>query len=209
VRVDGPDGEIEIEAARVVLAMPPRLVAATDLSPALDPDFRARLAAVPTWMAGHAKFLAVYDTPFWVGQGLSGDAISHRGPMAEIHDASPHPGGTGALFGFLGVPAEMRLAHAEALPAACLAQLVALFGPAAGEPRATVYRDWADNPFTATAADHSVPAGHPAYGLPSSGAVQWDGRLILSGTETAGGDGGFLEGALEAAETASALILEG
>ncbi len=38
-------------------------------------------------MAGHAKVVALYERPFWREQGLSGDAISHCGTLAEIHDA--------------------------------------------------------------------------------------------------------------------------
>ncbi|EDT04545.1 hypothetical protein BamIOP4010DRAFT_1927 [Burkholderia ambifaria IOP40-10] len=58
-------------------------------------------------MAPHAKYIAIYDTPFWRDQGLSGEARSARGPFGEIHDASM-PGGCAALFGFFGVPAQVR-----------------------------------------------------------------------------------------------------
>ncbi|MFS0906790.1 hypothetical protein AB3N02_27595 [Priestia aryabhattai] len=58
-------------------------------------------------MAGQAKAVAIYDRPFWRELGLSGFVSSWVGPLQEIHDASPDVG-SGALFGFLGIPARMR-----------------------------------------------------------------------------------------------------
>ena len=71
----GSSGPIKVIADSVILALPPRLVAGTiAFSPELPSDLRDALDAVPTWMAGHAKVLAVYDRPFWRAQGLSGTA---------------------------------------------------------------------------------------------------------------------------------------
>ena len=63
-------------ARHIVLALPPRLAARLRFDPALPDRTLAGLAAVPTWMAGHAKFVAVYTRAFWREAGLSGDAIS-------------------------------------------------------------------------------------------------------------------------------------
>jgi len=51
-------------------------------------------------MAGQAKLVAAYPAPFWRAEVLNGDAISHRGPLAEIHDASPADAGTVTRVGF-------------------------------------------------------------------------------------------------------------
>ena len=64
-------------------------------------------------MAPHAKYVAVFDTPFWREAGLSGAGRSGRGPMTEIHDASL-PGQAAALFGFLGVPPDVRKSAGDA-----------------------------------------------------------------------------------------------
>lgn len=170
-------------ADRVVLALPPRIASGMGLS----------LPDAPTWMAGHAKLVAVYDSPFWRISGLNGDAISHRGPLAEIHDASPLDASQGALFGF-AVPGAARTHNFESQ---ALAQLVRLFGPEADEPQQVLIKDWSTDPATATAADQIPPASHPFY-RPISGGR----RLVFAGTETAPTEGGFLEGALEAAEAA-------
>lgn len=96
-------------------------------------------------MAPHAKYLAVYDKPFWREQGLSGEARSARGPMGEIYDASI-PGGSAALFGFLGVPAAVRRSvPEEALLSHCRAQFARLFGPQAATPQAEFIKDWAQD----------------------------------------------------------------
>ena len=43
-------------------------------------------------MAGHAKFIALYERAFWREAGCSGTAMSQRGPLTEIHDASDELG---------------------------------------------------------------------------------------------------------------------
>jgi len=172
-----------LRAQRVVLALPPRLAVGLGIS---APD-------VPTWMAGHAKLVAIYDTPFWRQAGLNGDAVSHRGPLAEVHDASPADGAEGALFGF-AVPGAARGSDFEAQ---ALTQLSRLFGPEAANTRDVLIKDWSSDPATATPADLTPPRAHPQYRT-----IEISRRVVFAGTETAAMEGGFLEGALEAAEVA-------
>ncbi len=199
--VSGPDGPIIEQARKVVFALPPRLV---DVSITAGPEFPADACAAmrrtPTWMAGHAKVIAIYESPFWRTHGLSGDAISHQGPLMEIHDASPMDNAVGALFGFVGTPVERRRGNAEALKHAALDQMVALFGPDAATPVDLIYKDWALDAETATEQDHAVLDHHPAYGMPGPLLGLWQNRLHFAGTEVAPTEGGYLEGALEAAE---------
>ncbi|MEM6974420.1 MAG: FAD-dependent oxidoreductase [Pseudomonadota bacterium] len=194
-----------IEADRVVLAMPPRLAGGLDFCPALPASALRAMAGVPTWMAGQAKAVAVYGRPFWREAGLSGDAMSRRGPMVEIHDASPVDGQCAALFGFIGVPPAAR-ADEQALRRAIVAQLGLLFGDEATTPHALYLKDWAFDPMTATAADATPQHVHPAYGLPAALEDLWNGHLTLAGTEVAATYGGYIEGALEAAEAALARL---
>lgn len=186
-------------AGHVVLALPPRVAAGLTFSPELATEQVRALALVPTWMAGHAKFVAVYATPFWRHDGLSGDAASHAGPLVEIHDASPGTGRPGALFGFYGVPADIRRDNPEPLAEATMAQLERLFGPAARNPRHTRLQDWAFEPETATPDDRRPPTAHPEYGPLPAFETAWGGRLLLGGSETAPTFGGYMEGALERA----------
>lgn len=188
-------------ADRIVLAMPPRLMAKLEFSPALSPQTIRAMEAIPTWMAGQAKAVAVYDTPFWRSAGMSGDAISRRGPMVEIHDASPADGGPFGLFGFIGIPVAAR-ANEQALREAVQTQFVRLFGENAAAPRKLFIKDWALDDYTSTRADSLPTHRHPTYGLPDAMTDLWDGALVAAGTEVAQGFGGFVEGALESAEVA-------
>lgn len=196
-----------ITADQIVLALPPRLIANLNITPAL-PD-ASTLSNTPTWMGAHAKFVAIYDRPFWREAGLSGDASSRRGPMVEIHDASPADASYGALFGFVGIPAHIRKDAGQALDAACLTQLGHLFGEQAAKPITSKLEDWSAAPLTATSADATPPAGHPAYLLPAAFERVWDHKLIFATTEMTTDNGGLIEGALAAAERAAAIILQG
>ena len=207
LRMRDADGKEEsLVATRVVFALPPRLLeSSVAFTPA--PATRALWRATPTWMAPHAKFLAVYDRPFWREQGLSGTAQSAVGPMVEIHDASAHAG-KAALFGFVGVPAAARQQIGGALAGHCLRQLVRLFGPGAGDAVATYFKDWAADPLTATADDRDVSAGHPVAGGAPWLDPAWAGRAVMAGSETAPEHPGYLEGALLAAWQAVTMLLE-
>ena len=189
----------QIHAQHVVLALPPRIAAGLAFSPALSPAALQAMTNTPTWMAGQAKALMIFDRPFWRDMGLSGEAMSQFGPMVEIHDASPVEGTPGALFGFIGVPPAHRQ-DKPALDAALRQQVVRLFGPDAPEPQDVIVKDWAETRWTATERDLAPLTAHPRYGLPAALNELWEGRLHFGNTEVAAGFGGFLEGALEAAD---------
>ncbi len=196
-------GSRQVLARNVVLAIPPRVIVQhIEFEPALPAGIVDDLQSIPTWMAGQAKLFALYPQPFWRAAGLSGDAISHLGPLVEIHDASPANAEYGALFGFVGVPVGAPLRAPASLAAAARAQLLTLFGPAAANPLDILLKDWADDDCTATAADGNSSA-HPQYGMPASLAGLADQGLIFASSEMAAQFGGFIEGALEAAENAS------
>ncbi|WP_171208200.1 MULTISPECIES: NAD(P)/FAD-dependent oxidoreductase [unclassified Ruegeria] len=195
----------EIKAKQVVLALPPRVASRITFSPVLPQATRTAMTGIATWMAGQAKAFAVYETPFWREAGLSGDAMSRCGPMVEIHDASPAEGGPYALFGFIGVPPQARQ-DASSLHQALQDQLIRLFGPKAADPIALFVKDWAFDRYTAIESDQRPLTAHPAYGLPQAMSGLWDNALIFAGTEVATQFGGYVEGALEAAENAMARI---
>ena len=200
VRADGR--EHRMRASHVLFALPPRLLEATvSFAPALDAGTVQRWRATPTWMAPHAKVFALYERPFWRDAGLSGAARSMVGPLVEIHDATT-ASGRAALFGFVGVSAEQRKAAGrDAIVAASIRQLAGLFGPEAAKPAATLFKDWAADPLTATAADqiagdHPIPDRRPWVG------GEWRKHVLLAGSETSSSEPGYLAGAVQAAERA-------
>ena len=202
-----PDGTTQtILADQVIAALPPRLLAAISFSPAIDPATMQRWQETPTWMAPHAKFFALYDRPFWRDAGLSGTAQSLVGPLGEIHDATT-ASGKAALFGFPSVGADTRASMGEAVFAqACLEQFARLFGPEALHPRATLFKDWAADPLTATP-DDRVAGGHPVPTAAPWVAGAWQHHLSLGGSESSPTEPGYMAGAVTAAQRAVAEVM--
>jgi monoamine oxidase len=207
-RVELVASDRPVTASRVIAALPPRLFAQkVSLHPAPVSRDLSRWQATATWMAPHAKVFALYDRPFWRDAGLSGMAQSMVGPLVEIHDATTASGKV-ALFGFVGVPAANRVALGdEALIHAAIQQLARLFGPEAGSPRATLIKDWAQDQWTATNAD-AVSSAHPAAFDGEWVTGQWQGRLLMAGSEASPSDPGYLAGAIEASQKAVLSVCE-
>jgi monoamine oxidase len=201
-------GELEKEpwarfsTSKIILALPPRIAAATILfDPDLSHNLTQAMLKMGTWMAGQAKFCALYEEPFWRQTGLSGQAFSECGPLGEIHDGSNNGQGPYGLTGFVGIPAVQRN-HQQLLTEAILSQLAIIFGKPAAQPTTFFYQDWARERFTATQFDQPPMYEHPIYHPPAGQTSIWDGTLHFAGTETADQHGGYLEGALTAAERA-------
>lgn len=65
-----------------IFTLPPRLVAYhIEFSPSHPPELIVDIGKKPTWMAGQAKVVAVYDCPFWMKAGLSRYVLSDVGPL--------------------------------------------------------------------------------------------------------------------------------
>jgi len=91
----------QINAKRVVLTLPPSLIANSIIfDPPLQPSTLDAMKQCPVWMGGFSKVVALFDSPpFWQRSGLSGAAMSRIGPMTEIHNHdAPN---RSALFGFV------------------------------------------------------------------------------------------------------------
>jgi monoamine oxidase len=105
------------------------------------------------------------------------------------------------LSGCLGIPAVQRNQQ-KSLTAAILSQLAIIYGQPAAQPSTFFYQDWARERFTATPLDQPPMVEHPYYQPPAGQTSFWDGTIHFAGTETAIQHGGYLEGALSAAERA-------
>ncbi|MDY6888791.1 MAG: FAD-dependent oxidoreductase [Pseudomonadota bacterium] len=201
------DNKVNVE--HVMLALPPRLAASQiTFTPALPSDLVTQWQNTATWMAPHAKYIAVYDTPFWRKQTLSGSARSSVGPMAEIHDAS-NPQGQAALFGFIGIPADDRKRISnEDFITHCRAQLVRLFGAQAATPKADIIKDWAQDPLTATHLDtHAANTHAPAPYITAQNGP-WYQNLVGIGSEWSVQFPGYVAGAVDAANIGVELYLK-
>ncbi|PKH78907.1 flavin monoamine oxidase family protein [Psychrobacter sp. 4Bb] len=192
-----------LRAKHVLLALPPRLVEGRiAFQPALPQDLSEQWRETATWMAPHAKYVAVYESPFWRDAGFSGAARSAIGPLTEIHDASTLEG-DGALFGFFGVPVQVRQSVSDTvLKEHCRAQLVRLFGEQANTTKAEYLKDWAKDPLTAMSADASGNGQHAVAPPSKPKTGMWQDCITGCGSEWSAQFPGYVAGAIDAATVA-------
>ncbi|MFA5985566.1 MAG: FAD-dependent oxidoreductase [Methylococcaceae bacterium] len=194
-------GEISIEAHRVVLAIPPRLLAEhISFKPALAEETVLALQNTETWMAAQAKALMAYSRPFWRDEGLSGNgsAEHEQAVLGEIFDACNGDASQAALGGFIALSPSQRESFQIGLPMLIRSQLVQFFGTDA-EHGDLHLQNWATEPFTCSALDLEPSYSEPEYGNPYLQQAYWNHKLYLGASETARYGGGYLEGALDAA----------
>jgi monoamine oxidase len=200
---------VTVAARRAVLALPPRLVEEhVAFQPDLDEALFAAMLSTPTAMASEAKAVMTYGAMagFYEACG-SGNAFVHheQAVLREIYDASV--AGQHALGGFLAMSPDLRNSFRGGLPLLIASQFAQIFG--AGFDQGELHlQDWAAEPYTCASQDRREFAAH---GFPLSSRLlqerQWDGRLIFAGSETAATGAGHLEGALDAALRAEAMVL--
>lgn len=196
--------EHTFKAKQLILALPPRLIIKY-LTPEkyLSSDLIKALQNQQTWMSGQAKFVAVYNKPFWRERGLAGKAFSRVGPMVEIHDGSSAEDSGFALFGFIGLPPPVRLQFtAEQLKDQCKAQLGDLFGAAALNVKASYLKDWAQDRWVATEQDIVESPRHAVFDMEQYRNELESLHLHFVASEFAQSEAGYLEGALSAADLA-------
>lgn len=198
-----------LRARCVVLAVPPRLVRERmRFDPPLPAAVVDALAATPTWMATQAKVVTSFARPFWRAEGQSGNAfVRHaQAVLGEVFDAGDESTATataaagqgGALGGFFALDAAQRQNFQRGLPMLIDSQLAQLFGPQAQQGHQHRL-DWADEPWTCSAADRAY-LPEPPQADPLLRRPLWAGRLFMGGSETAAHGAGHMEGALEAAD---------
>jgi monoamine oxidase len=149
------------------------------------------------------KVEAVYPTPFWRAEGLSGYVNSDRPPIQVTWDNSPPGGRPGVIVGFVLGTEARRLAGAS--PAArrreLLTALTRLFGARAGRPRELIEQNWSTERWTRGCyAGFMAPGVWSDYGAALRAPV---GRLHWAGTETAEVFNGYMDGAVRSGERAA------
>ena len=160
-------------------------------------------------MAGQAKFVVSYATPFWREQGLSGQVFSQTGPMVEIHDASTDTHQNHGLFGFIGWPASRRSQITEQqLQDACLAQLASCYGCDAYNFTECYFKDWAADQFTCTENDRLEASRHPEFTISKHLHELGSLHLHLIGSEFANIAPGYLEGAIDAVDSSTSYLFD-
>jgi monoamine oxidase len=197
--------DVEVQAAHVIVAIPPTLTGRIDYQPAL-PGWRDQLTQrIP--QGSVIKCMAVYDEPFWRTQGFSGQVTSTDGPVKVVFDNTPPDSNTGVLLGFLeGEQARTlgRLPLAERRDAviACFARF---FGPRAARPNDYIEKSWAEEPYTRGCYGGYFPPG--VWTTLGSGLRQPCGRIHWAGAETAEVWNGYMDGAISSGERAATEVI--
>lgn len=190
------------ESQNLFIAIPPRMVV-QHLTPERwlpsDSDVIEHLKQQQTWMSAQAKYIAVFDKPYWREKGLSGFAISQQGPLAEIHDASQDD--LFALFGFVGVPATQRKnLKPEDLKMWCRQQLCSLFDMP--EPKHDDIQDWSRQNNVVTSWDLEEPPRHSHVNMNLVYLATASLHCYFIASEFSQTEPGYMEGALDAVDTA-------
>jgi monoamine oxidase len=196
----------EVAARRVIVSLPPTLAGRLRYDPSLPSRRDALTQHVP--MGSVIKVQAAYETPFWRGEGLSGQVISFDDPISLTYDNSPPDGSCGVLVGFFEgdharQAAMVDMGERRRIAIDCLS---GFFGPKAADPWRYLEKDWMAEPFTRGCYGGRLGAGAwTAYGPALREPV---GRIHWAGAECADLSNGYMDGAVRSGRRAAREVLD-
>jgi monoamine oxidase len=189
-----------------VVTAPPALAGRIDYDPPMSPLRDQLTTRAP--MGSVIKVHAIYDTPWWREEGLSGRTVSDTGPIKVIFDNSPPEGTPGMLMGFIEGGTGRRYANIDEAERrkASLDCFVRYFGEKAAKPVDYVEGNWPAEQWSRGCYGAFFPAGTwtscgPALRQPV-------GRIHWAGTETAEINCGYMDGAVRSGERVTTEVLE-
>jgi putrescine oxidase len=192
---------VAVRARAAIVAVPPNLTNSIRFEPAL-PAWRMRMAQALS-QGSINKILAVYETPFWRDDGLSGQGFAPYELVRELYDNSPPSASAGVLTTFLaGENAERagRMSAGERR-AAVLAGMAKYVGPRALEPVDFIETDWSGQEWTRGAYGTSFgPGGLSRFGEDLRRPV---GPIHWACTDIAGFGHIHMEGATRSGQAAA------
>lgn len=196
---------LTVQAQQVVIAMSPPLAARIIYDPILPASRDQLTQRLPIGSIG--KAIAIYSTPFWRTDNLTGQAVSDSGVVRATFDNSPEDGSHGAIMGFIEAD-EMRKFDAKSedeIKAAVVKDFVNYFGPKAADVTAWVIQRWDNEEFSRGGPVAFAPPGVlTQYG---SALTQRVGGIHFAGTESAEYWTGYMDGALRSGERVAKEIL--
>ena len=190
-----------VTAQQVIVAVPPPLALNIEWAPQLPTNRLELLRGLR--MGQLMKCDAVYETPFWRADGLSGSGLSDAGATRAVFDNTPFDGSPGVLLAFVGGGTWReygRLPQRERRRAV-LEGFAEMFGEKALHPIGYTEHDWTLEPWTT-----GGPIALPAPGVVSTHGSEIRrrfGRVHWAGTETSTYWSGFMDGAVRAGERAA------
>ena len=207
VQVDavGPDGPTTVDAAAVVVAIPPTLAGRLAYDPPLGGTRDQLVQNMP--QGSVIKFHVLYDEPWWRAEGLSGMVLAPGAPIGVTFDCTPPAGTPGLVSGFFEGPAAVAAGEqtTDERRAVVLDVLAQAWGERARDIAGYVDRDWSTEPFTRGCyGAHLPPGAWTVYGPALRRPV---GRIHWAGTETAEHWTGYIDGAIDSGQRAAAEVL--
>ena len=197
--------DIVVRARKVILAVPPNLYSRISFDPPLPR--KQHITHQHQSMGLVIKVHAVYRTPFWREQGLSGTCFGPAALVQEVYDNTYHGESTGTLVGFISdVKADEVFAMDEpARRDAILADLAAYLGPQALEPTVFYLSDFGSEEWTRGAYATSYDLG----GLYRFGPSQNEnvGPIYFSSSDLAGAGYQHVDGAVRMGRRSAARIV--
>jgi putrescine oxidase len=198
------DGGLECHAQRVILAVPPNLYSRISFDPPLPR--RQHQMHQHQSLGLVIKAHAVYETPFWRADGLSGTGFSGSELVQEVYDNTNHDDDRGTLVGFVSdqkadamfeLPADERRKH-------ILASIARFLGPKATEPVVYYESDWGSEEWTrgAYAASFDLGGLH-RYGRDQRTPV---GPIHFSCSDIAGAGYQHVDGAIRMGKRTAQVI---
>jgi len=160
-----------------------------------------------SFMASTIKVHAVYPTPFWREQGLSGQVLSDEPPLDVTHDNTPPSGTPGIMAGFIFGQNGRDFADKspEEIKSAVLKSLMKFFGPKAAAPTDFYIANWPSETWSRGCYSGQMPPGvwtsYPNALRTPVGRIHW------AGTETATRWWGYMDGAVRSGERAAEEVL--
>ncbi|GAA1825651.1 flavin monoamine oxidase family protein [Agromyces salentinus] len=212
---DAPDAgvvavtdSLEVHAKRVVLALAPVLISRISYEPPLPR--RQHQLHQHLSMGFVIKVHAVYETPFWRADGLSGTAFSPYELVHEAYDNTNHADPRGTLVGFVSDEEADGVfsLSAEERKAAILESMAHYYGEQAKNPVVYYESDWGSEEWTRGAYAASFDMGGLArYGADLRTPV---GPIHFSCSDMAGKGYQHVDGAIRVGrDVADAIIAEG
>lgn len=185
---------LSVKAKRVVVAVPPTLAATIEF----DPPLPAHTLQLQQRMQPSSviKFLAVYTTPFWRLQGLSGWVNTFEPPVFDVLDNSPHDGHLGVLTTFTVGETARTLSALTPLErqTIILKRFAQFYGDEALETTEFHELDWSGEPWTRGGYQANfAPGAWTTFGTSWRKSV---GNIYWAGAETSSQFYGHMEGAV-------------
>ena len=190
-----------IEAKAAIVAIPPPLRQRITFTPDLSAETRSFLQRSP--MGSMIKVFAIYKKAYWRRKNLNGFGVGNLKTLELTADSSLPSGTPGILASFVTASAAVAFQKMtlKQQRRAVLDDLIAYWGPEAGEPEELIIQNWNEESWSTGAFTSFVtPGAWTTYGR---GWQQSHGRVHWAGTEASTRWPGYFEGAIEAGIQAS------